>query len=217
MRIVIAGCGRVGGDLARRLAEEGHDVSVIDDRPGAFKQLGSTFNGLTLEGKGYDVRVLKEAGIEVADAFVAATNSDNGNVMSVQLAKQLFGVPRAIARLDDPLRADSYQALGIEFVAGAKLTALVIHELVVDSEFHYHVAFGSGDVEVVEMEIGTAGKGMTVRDFEIEDGIRVAAVRRKNRTHIPDAKFELAEGDLVVAATRRGRRDKVKRYLRESR
>ena len=125
---MIAGCGRVGGDLARRLADAGHDVSVIDDRPGVFKQLGSTFNGTMHEGLGYDVRVLREAGIEFADAFVAVTNQDNANVMAVQVAKQVFGVPRTIARLDDPMRADSYQALDIEYVAGARLTASVIQD-----------------------------------------------------------------------------------------
>lgn len=213
MRIVIAGCGRVGSVLALTLSEEGHDVSVIDNRPGVFDRLGSTFNGTTHEGLGYDVRVLREAGIEFADAFVAATDSDNANAMAVQVAKRVFGVPKTIARLDDPAREDAYRALDVQFVSGAKLTSNVIHEQIVREEFSYHVTFSGGDVEIVEMIIGSEGAGLPVADLEVADDLRVAAVYRGQRTLIPDDDFALAEGDLVVAAARSGTRKKIRRYL----
>lgn len=213
MRIVIAGCGRVGSDLAITLSEEGHDVSVIDNRPGVFDRLGSTFNGTTHEGLGYDVRLLRETGIEFADAFVAATDSDNANAMAVQVAKNVFGVPKTIARLDDPAREDAYRALDVQFVPGAKLTSKVIHEQIVREEFSYHVTFSGGDVEVVEMIVGAEGAGLAVSDLEIADDLRVAAVQRGRRTLIPDDRFLLAEGDMVVAAARTGARKKIRRYL----
>lgn len=213
MRIVIAGCGRVGSDLAVTLSEEGHDVSVIDNLSGVFDRLGSTFNGTTHEGLGYDVRVLREAGIEFADAFVAATDSDNANAMAVQVAKRVFGVPKTIARLDDPAREEAYRALDVQFVPGAKLTSKVIHEQIVREEFSYHVTFSGGDVEVVEMIIGPEGAGLPVADLEISDDLRVAAVYRGQRTIIPDDDFALAEGDLVVAAARTGARKKIRQYL----
>lgn len=213
MRIVIAGCGRVGSVLALTLSEEGHDVSVIDNRPGVFDRLGSTFNGTTHEGLGYDVRLLREAGIEFADAFVAATDSDNANAMAVQVAKRVFGVPKTIARLDDPAREDAYRALDVQFVSGAKLTSNVIHEQIVREEFSYHVTFSGGDVEIVEMIIGSEGAGLPVADLEVADDLRVAAVYRGQRTLIPDDDFALAEGDLVVAAARSGTRKKIRRYL----
>lgn len=213
MRIVIAGCGRVGSDLALTLSEEGHDVSVIDNRPGVFDRLGSTFNGTTHEGLGYDVRLLREAGIELADAFVAATDSDNANAMAVQLAKRVFGVPKTIARLDDPAREEAYRALDVQFVPGAKLTSKVIHEQIVREEFSYHVTFAGGDVEIVEMIIGPEGAGVTVADLEVADALRVAAIYRKDRTLIPGDDFVLAEGDLVVAGARSGARKKIRRYV----
>ena len=213
MRIVIAGCGRVGSDLAVTLSEEGHDVSVIDNTPGVFDRLGSTFNGTTHEGLGYDVRALREAGIELADAFVAATDSDNANAMAVQVAKRVFDVPRTIARLDDPAREEAYRALDVHFVPGAKLTSKVIHEQIVREEFSYHVTFSGGDVEVVEMTIGPEGAGLPVARLEISDDLRVAAVHRGQRTIIPDDDFALAEGDLVVAAARTGARKKIRRFL----
>lgn len=213
MRIVIAGCGRVGSDLALTLSEEGHDVSVIDSRPGVFDRLGSTFNGTTHEGLGYDVRLLREAGIEFADAFVAATDSDNANAMAVQVAQRVFGVPRTIARLDDPAREDAYRALGVQFVPGAKLTSKVIHEQLVREEFNFHVTFSDGDVEIVDLVIGPDGAGVPVSQLQLPDNLRVAAVHRGHRTFIPDDEFPLAEGDLVVAAARTGARKKVRRFL----
>lgn len=191
-------------------------MSIIDDRPGKLETLGSTFNGTTHFGRPIDIRLLKEAGIEFADAFAAVTDSDNINVMSVQLAKQVFGVPRTLARLDEPGRADSYRALDISYVAGAQLTANVIFERLVEEEFAYHVTFSGGDVEVVEMSLGANAQGLAVRDLEIENQLRVAAVRRGDRTYIPGGSFELREQDLVVAAARHGVRDRVRRYLQSS-
>ncbi len=196
------------------MAEEGHDVSIIDNRPGKLEALGTTFNGTTHFGRAIDIRLLKEAGIEFADAFAAVTNSDNMNVMSVQLAKQVFGVPRTLARLDDPGRADSYRTLDISYVAGAHLTANVIFEQLVNEEFAYHVTFSGGDVEVVEMSLGAKAEGLTVEDLEVEDQLRVAAVRRGGRTYVPDPSFELYENDLVVAAARLGVHNRVRRYLK---
>jgi trk system potassium uptake protein TrkA len=213
MRVVIAGCGRVGSDLALTLAEEGHDVSVIDNRPEVFERLGSTFNGTTHEGLGYDVGVLREAGIELADAFVAATDSDNSNAMAVQVAKRVFGVPKTIARLDDPAREDAYRALDVQFVPGAKLTSKVIHEQLVREEFTFHVTFTDGDVEVVDMVVGPHGAGMTVADLEQPNQLRVAAITRGSKTFIPDSDFLLAAGDVVAAAARSGARKRIHKYL----
>lgn len=141
------------------------------------------------------------------------TNSDNANVMSVQLAKQVFGVPKTLARLDEPGRADSYRALGIDYIAGARLTANVFFERVVAAEFTYHVTFSSGDVEIVEMTLDVEANGLQVGDFEIKDQLRVAAVRRDGSTYVPGADFKLRQGDLVVGAARHGVRDRILRYL----
>ena len=213
MRIVIAGCGRVGSDLAKRLASSGHDVSVIDATPDGLVSLGTTFNGTTHTGVAYDVDTLKEAGIEDADAFIAVTNSDNANLMAVGVAKEVFAVPRALARLDDPARESAYRALSIDYVAASAIVSKVIYESIVDDEFRYHLTFAGGDVEVVEMVIGDQAAGLTVGELEKEGGIRVAAVRRRQETLIPGQESELEPNDLVVAAVRKGTRGKVKKYL----
>ncbi len=159
------------------------------------------------------MKTLRRADIEFADAFVAVTNNDNANLMAVQVAKEVFGVPRTIARLDDPARADAYRALDVQYVAGAHLISRVIHEQIVEREFELYVTFPSGDIEIVEMVIGAQGESLPVSEFEVSGSFRVAAVRRDGRTFIPDDDFVLREHDLVIAAAKQGITGQVGKFL----
>lgn len=113
MKIIILGCGRMGSTMAKRLFREGHDVTIIDQEPDAFARRLKDFEGKTVVGNGLDPDVLRRAGIEEADAFVAVTNGDNRNITSVQIAKEIFSVPKVLARIYDPMRANAYEELGI--------------------------------------------------------------------------------------------------------
>jgi trk system potassium uptake protein TrkA len=213
MRIVIAGSGRVGGDLAHAFADRGHDVSVVDVDKSALELLGTTFNGSVHHGLAYDVETLREAGIEYADAFIAVTNSDNANLMSVQLAKQVFMVPTTIARLDDPFREPAYQELDIDYVPASRLVSRVMFEKVVEKEFDFHLTFETGEVEIVDMRLGRRADGMTISEIQVSGRLRVAAVRRGEDTVIPQDDFVLRAGDMIVAAARQGVSHKLRRYL----
>lgn len=213
MNIVIAGAGRVGSDLAHSLSDLAHDVTVVDIAEEALAALGSAFDGRTVVGPAYDVGTLERAGIEGADVFVAVTDDDNANLMAVEVAKAVFGVERSIARLYDPNRETSYRALEVSHVTGTKIISRVIFEQIVEEEFTYHLTFGAGDVEIVEFVLGGGAAGVEVAALEISDALRVAAVRRANRTHIPDPDFVLEPGDFVVASARRGAAGKIRRYL----
>ena len=215
MRIVIAGCGRVGRSVAQALSVNGDNVSVIDDDPGAEVMLGSTFDGTFHIGKAYDVDILEEAGIRDADVFLAVTNSDNANLMAVQVAQNVYGVPKAIARLDDPARESAYRALRVEFVAGAQLVSNVLVERIHDPDFSYHVSFPTGAAQVVEMLMGAKATGMSVDALEIDGELRVAAIQRGERVVIPVDKTLLEENDIVVAAVRRGVLPKIQNLLAE--
>lgn len=216
MHIVISGCGRVGSELAVWLANDGHDIVVIDNRQSALEALGKSFNGETLLGEAFDVEVLRQADIERADVFLAVTNSDNANLMAVEVSRNVFGVQRAIARLYDPAREAAYRTLGVSFITGTKLIANVFYEQVLDEEFSYHVTFTEGDVEIVEFSLSREAEGLTVAELEIRNKLRVAAVHRQGETIIPGRRFELAEDDLVVAAAREGVRRRVEHYLKET-
>jgi len=107
------GCGRVGARLALLLVQGGHEVTVLDIKSSAFSRLGPDFKGTTMLGNGIDQEVVRRAGIERADAFVAATQGDNRNIMASQIAKHVFGVKRVVTRIYDPLRSDTFAALGL--------------------------------------------------------------------------------------------------------
>jgi trk system potassium uptake protein len=121
MNFVILGCGRVGARLAYMLDQLGHNVSIIDQSRDAFKRLPEDFGGTEIIGLGIDEDILKQAGIENADVFAAVTNGDNTNIMASQIAKEIFRVPRVIARIYDPIREDTYHALGLETICPTTL------------------------------------------------------------------------------------------------
>jgi trk system potassium uptake protein TrkA len=114
MNIVIMGCGRVGARLAGLLDIERHSVTILDIETYSFRRLPAEFAGTALAGDGMDEEVLKKAGIEKADVFVAVTESDNHNIMAAQIAKHLFNVPKVLCRIYDPLRRELFSSLGIE-------------------------------------------------------------------------------------------------------
>lgn len=123
MHVVILGCGRVGSTLAMIMESEGHSVAIIDRDREAFRRLEQGFKGKTILGIGIDEDVLRKAGIERAGGFAATTNGDNTNIMSAQIVKVRFKVPRVIARIYDPWRADAYRELGIDTISPTLLGA----------------------------------------------------------------------------------------------
>jgi trk system potassium uptake protein TrkA len=130
VRIVILGCGRVGARLAMALDAEGHQVAIIDRNPDAFRRfLGESFGGQVVVGIGIDEDVLRRAGIEQADVFVAATNLDNVNAMAGQIVQHIFHVPKVIARMYDPFREELYQAIGLTTVCPTKEGAQRVKEM----------------------------------------------------------------------------------------
>jgi len=217
MHIVIAGIGRVGSELARKTSLDGHDVVAIDKETAAFDRLGSDFNGETVVGEAFDISVLRQAGIEVADVFLAVTSSDNVNLMATEVVRRIFKTPRAIARLYDPARQSSYHALGIDYITGTQLIANVIYEQAISESFSFHVTFPEGDVEIIDFTLGRAANGMSLAELEIRNKLRVAAVHRNGETFIPGRRFVLAEGDLIVAAARDGVQSRYEHLLDNSR
>jgi len=131
MQVVILGCGRSGAYLAKMLVAEGREVAVIDKNSTAFRRLGPDFPGDLVVGTGIDEDVLRRAGIERAQAFVAVTNGDNTNVMAAQVAKEIFGVPRVICRIYDPLREEIYRMLGLETICPTVWGATRMREILV--------------------------------------------------------------------------------------
>jgi len=128
MFIIIMGCGRVGARVGLMLVKAGHDVAIMDVQSSAFNRLGPEFKGTTILGDATDQEVLKRAGIDRADAFLAATQGDNRNIMASQIAKHIFGVKRVVTRIYDPLRSDTFAALGLQAISPTIIGANAFYE-----------------------------------------------------------------------------------------
>jgi trk system potassium uptake protein TrkA len=127
VKIVIVGCGRVGAVLAGDFDATGHDVIILDLSTQAFDRLPSGFRGEAVRGDGTDEDVLRRAGSEGADVFIAMTEGDNRNVMAAQLARDTLGVRQVIAKINDPVRADAYADLGIATLCRTNLMSDAIN------------------------------------------------------------------------------------------
>lgn len=130
MNALIVGCGRVGSSIALQLQQEGWDVTVIDENEDALSRLGDHWPGTFLVGQGIDVDLLREAGIEEADAVVAATDGDNTNIVIGQVAQKRFDIQCVVVRVLDPARADFYNARGLRAVCPTKTAIDTLMEAV---------------------------------------------------------------------------------------
>jgi trk system potassium uptake protein TrkA len=120
MRAIVVGCGRVGSTVAKTLAEEGWDVTAVDESESALARLGERWRGGFVIGHGMDLATLRQAGIADADAVVVATDGDNTNIVVAQIAQKMFDVDTVVVRLLDPARADFYGARGLDVVCPTK-------------------------------------------------------------------------------------------------
>jgi trk system potassium uptake protein len=130
MNALIIGCGRVGSSIALQLQREGWDVTVIDENEDALSRLGDHWPGAFLVGHGMDVDLLREAGIEEADAVVVATNGDNTNILVGQVAQKRFDINCVVVRVLDPARADFYAERGLRTVCPTKTAIDTLMEAV---------------------------------------------------------------------------------------
>lgn len=201
MNYIVVGCGRLGSDLARRLFEHGHEVSVVDQRAEAFEYLGPAFRGRTIEGEILDQSVLRRAGIEDADGLAAVTNEDSVNAVVAHAAKMMFKVPHVVVRNYDPRRRPLFEAFGLQVVSSTGWGAQRLHELLVHGEMRAVFSAGNGEVEIYEVVIPAAWWGRRLGDLAGAEAVIVAHTRA-GRAHLPDPEAPLEQGDVVhISAT----------------
>ncbi len=215
MHVIIAGCGRVGSQLAKALTADGNDVVVIDKNPQAFRRLGDDFSGRTLTGIVFDRETLEEAGVKRAQAFVAVTSGDNSNVVSARTAKDRYGVERVVARIYDPERAVIYERLGITTIASARWTAeAALRALAPEGErIEGSIGPGGGDVVLLTIPVPDEVHGGDAASLTQAGTSVLVAVTREGSTHLPVANGLLEAGDQVHLAVQRDAVDAVRRRL----
>ena len=149
MKAVVVGCGRVGAGVADELDRAGWQVLIIDLKSAAFDRLPASFTGTALRGDGTDEDVLRRAGAENADLFLALTEGDNRNIMAAQLAVEALDARRVIAKINDPLRAAAYADLGINTLCRTNLMAAAVNDFL-----GLDLTFGPGMAEATGVHPG---------------------------------------------------------------
>jgi len=213
MKVIIMGCGRVGVQLARLLVDDGHQVAVIDYDASALTHLEPNFKGQKIVGVGFDKDVLIKAGIEHADAFAAASSSDNANILAARIAHNIFHVPRVVARLFDPQRAEIYRRLGMLTISSTTWGAERIRELLTSAEIDPIHSFGSGEVSLVNIEVPAQLVGRMVKDLTVTSEIAVVAVTRQGAAFIPTLGSQFKDGDIIHVAILASALDRFKTLL----
>lgn len=213
MRIIVIGCGRVGAGLAQNLNQRGHAVTVVDSDPDAFRRLGPTFRVEHIVGIGFDREVLLGAGIERADGLAAVTASDETNVVTAQAARQVFRVPKVIARVNDPRQAAIYHRLGLQTIAPTTWGINRIADLLCHSQLDTVLTLGNGEVDIVQVEIPQALVGKSVRDLSILGEISVTAITRSGKAFLPTPGTLFEAGDQAHIAVMSGATDRLNSLL----
>jgi trk system potassium uptake protein TrkA len=213
MKVIVMGCGRIGSQVSQLLSEQNHEVIVIDHDTNSAGRLGSNFKGRIIKGLGFDRNVLKQAGIEQVDAFVAASQSDNANIVAARIARNIFHVPKVVARLYDPRRAEIYQRLGLTTISSTNWGAERIFQVLTHVDIDVWNTFGSGEVALVHVELPPQLVGRNIMHLNVPGEIMVVSVTRNDHAFVPATGTEFHEGDLVHLAVLSSAMDRLEELL----
>lgn len=198
MYIIIAGCRKVGSNLALALSQQDHDVVVIDSDASNFDALGSGFNGITIAGIPIDEDILRSAGIEQADCLAAVTNDDNMNMMISQIARKLFHVPQVITRVYDPKREAVFRQMGLDTICPTSLAVDRIKDYLLHTEESLSREFFGTEVQFASVRPGRKQIGKTIAEL-MEDS--VFGLLRGSRFMLAKPDLTIAAGDILVVST----------------
>lgn len=213
MKVIVAGCGRLGSELAVLLDSDGFDVTVIDKDSNAFKRLKPSFRGKFVEGIAFDKDILLAAGIERADALASVTNGDNTNIVTALVAKKKFRVPIITARIYDPIRAEIYRKAGISTVSPTTWGANKIRDAICHQDLFRVDTFGNGEVEIIETEATIYLDGRYVKDVTISSELNIVSIVRDGKAIIPTMNTSFRKGDKIFISVTSFGKSKLKQMI----
>jgi trk system potassium uptake protein TrkA len=215
--LLIAGAGKVGSNLARALIRDGHEVTLIEQRPVRFDMLEAEFEHQVHRGDATELFVLERAGIKrPPDVVVAVTGDDEDNVVICQLARDRYGVETTIARVNDPRNQPYFDLLGISptVSATASIMGLIEHEVPEHGLIHL-LELRKENKEIVELTVGRGAlcAGQQIGQVALPHGSKLILVVRDGKAEVPDDSTRLEEGDSVLAILEPGKEDEFRRVL----
>lgn len=179
MNILIIGCGTMGSALAAALDKKGYDICVIDKKSESFEALPADFGGFTATGVAIDQDVLKRAGISACDALFAVTENDDMNLMTAQISREIFGVPRIFARVDDVGKCRVFEGLGVKIISPTRLTVSAACEALEGDNRDRELKFGNALVKFTTIEVPENYEGKTLRDILLEEDESFFGIERE--------------------------------------
>jgi trk system potassium uptake protein TrkA len=217
MYVLIAGGGKVGANVARTLIRGGHEVTLIEQNAGRFARLEEEFEHQVQHGDATELHILERAGIaRPPDIVLALTGDDEDNVVISQIAQERYGVPKVIARVNDPRNQAHFDLMGISptICAVSSVMALVEHE-VPEHDLIHLLELRKENLEIVEVQIdkNSPSAGKRVESLTMPEGARLISVMRNGRAEIAVGSTELQPGDQVLAILEPGKEDELKRVL----
>ncbi len=202
MNVIVVGCGRLGSELAYRLFQQGHRVTIVDNVAVAFDRLDPAFRGRTVEGEALSKEVLERAGIDEADGLASVTNSDTLNAVVAHTARTIYKVPNVVVRNYDPNLRPVLEAFGLQIVSSTSWGAQRVEELLSGIAVHTVFSAGNGEVEVYEIVVPENWQGRKLGEMlsEAEQCLPVA-LTRAGRSSLPTAETVLQTGDVLDVST----------------
>jgi trk system potassium uptake protein TrkA len=200
MNIIIIGCGKVGSKFAQVLSDDGHDVVIVDSDKNAFKLMRHDFSGIMVTGVPIDQDVLKQAGVESADAFAAVTPDDNVNIMACQVAKEIFKVPRVIARIYNPEREQVFHHFGLDTICPTNLTVDVIRSKILGETNTSHHTIAGEAFTFKREPVKSEYVGKKLGAVKIGKNSFIFGVMQNGTFRFPDSKMRLGKDDVLVMA-----------------
>ena len=195
----------------------GHELTVIEQRQDRFEKLEEELEHLVQLGDATEIYVLERAGIaRPPDLVLAVTGDDEDNIVICQIAKEKYGVPKVIARVNDPRNQAHFDLLGISptICATSSIMALVEHE-VPEHDLIHLLELRKENLEIVEVQIdkGSPCAGRKVEKLRLPEGSRLISVMRNGHAEIAVGSTELRPGDQVLAILQPGKEDELRKIL----
>jgi trk system potassium uptake protein TrkA len=213
MKVIIVGLGRMGKGLALNLVKKGHQVTAIDSSQETLDELGPDFKGTRIAGFGFDRDVLSKAKINQVDAVVSCTQSDEVNAVVARIAKNIYRVPRVIARLYDSSKADIYRRLGIQTISTTTWGIERATEIITFNRLDSVFEMGNGNVNLVRIEVPALLVGHTVNEITTLGEIHVVSISRNNKTFIPTLGTIFEADDILYISVISSATSKLKSML----
>ncbi|MBC8275416.1 MAG: TrkA family potassium uptake protein [Chloroflexi bacterium] len=205
MYMIIIGGGSIGYHLCKALLKEGHEVLVLDKDAAKCENFEDELGSVCVRGDGCEVATLAEAGVSRAEVFIAATDEDEDNLVACQIAKHKFGVPRTIARVNDPKNEEIFRKLGVDCpISVTNLILEHIEEKIPTHPLIHLLTVGEEKIEIVEVKIleGSKSVGKSVKELSLpSDSILALLIRNGQKPQVPTADTILEVNDRIIALT----------------